>query len=112
MSSTRNPPPPSSLSELAGKMLFGSLSETFRTCGKPECVCHKGQRHGPYLHVSYRESGRTRGYYVPAAVEQQVREGMAAWQQFQKLALQMAEDNRVRLGLATKGRRKAKERSR
>jgi hypothetical protein len=93
-------------------MLFGSLSETFRTCGKPECVCHKGQRHGPYLHVSYRESGRTRGYYVPAAVEQQVREGMAAWQQFQKLALQMAEDNRVRLGLATKGRRKAKERSR
>jgi hypothetical protein len=69
-----------SLTELASSMLFGTLSETFRPCGKPECVCHKGQRHGPYLHVSYRESGRTRGYYVPAAREQQVREGIAAWQ--------------------------------
>jgi Family of unknown function (DUF6788) len=113
MSSTRNrPTTAASLTDLANKMLFGTLSETFRTCGKPECVCHKGQRHGPYLHVSYRESGRTRGYYVPAAREQQVREGIAAWQRFQQLALQMAEDNRVAMGLASKGRGKAKERSR
>jgi hypothetical protein len=110
MSSTRMDP--KSLPQLASKMLFGTLSSTYRTCGKPDCVCHKGERHGPYLHVSFRESGRTRGYYVPAAREKQVREGIEAWQRFQQLALKVAQDNRARLGLGTRARRKAKKETR
>jgi hypothetical protein len=93
-------------------MLFGTLSSTYRTCGKPDCVCHKGERHGPYLHVSYREGGRTRGYYVPAALEKQVREGIESWQEFQRLALQFAEHNRALLGLAARAGRKAKDKTR
>jgi hypothetical protein len=112
MTSTRKSPSPNSLLPLATNMLFGTLSSTYRTCGKPECVCHNGQRHGPYLHVSYREGGRTRGYYVPAALEQQVRQGIDAWQRFQQIALEMAEQNRVRLGLTPRPRRKTKEKTR
>lgn len=112
MKSHRISPAPKSLAALAPNLLFGTLSATFRTCGKPDCVCHSGQRHGPYLHVSYREAGRTRGYYVPAALEQQVREGIEAWQRFQSIALDLAEQNRIRLGLGSGRNRKAKGRTR
>jgi len=110
MTSHKISPPPQSLAVLAANLLFGTLSSTFRTCGKADCVCHSGQRHGPYLHVSYREAGRTRGYYVPAALEQQVREGIEAWQRFQYIALDLAEKNRIRLGLGSRRNRKAKGR--
>ena len=70
MSSARNRT--SELLDLLPSLLFGSLSSTFRTCGKPDCVCHKGERHGPYLHVSYRMDGRTRSYYVPAELHERV----------------------------------------
>jgi hypothetical protein len=112
MSSTRISPKLDAFPDLASKMLFGSLSSTYRTCGKPDCVCHTGQRHGPYLHVSYREGGRTRGYYVPATLEAQVREGIEAWQRFQAAALKAAEHNRLALGLAPRRGRSAKEKAR
>jgi hypothetical protein len=47
--------------------IFGTSSETYRTCGHPGCHCHgAGPKHGPHLQVSYRgEQGKTTGYYVP-----------------------------------------------
>jgi len=36
-------------------------------CGKSRCRCAKGDRHGPYLYLRFRESatGRRRRVYVP-----------------------------------------------
>ena len=93
------------LRALAPRLLFGSLSETYRTCGQPTCVCHQGQRHGPYLHVSYREGGRTRGYHVPAVLRETVLEGVGAWERFQQIARELAEQNRRRLGLGPGSKR-------
>src|SRR5207302_4482493 len=32
------------LSQLARRALFGTLSETYRTCGRPGCRCQQGQK--------------------------------------------------------------------
>lgn len=97
---------------LAPMLLFGSLSSTYRTCGKPSCACHQGQRHGPYTHISYRADGRTRGYNVPADLEDRVAEGVAAWQRLQAIARELAEAHRIELGLGAKPRASRKARKR
>lgn len=95
------------LQALAPELLFGTLSETYRTCGKPRCACHRGERHGPYLHVSYREQGRTRGYYVPARRHDEVCAGIDAWERFQQIARELAEHHRQALGLGASPRRRS-----
>jgi hypothetical protein len=81
---------------LGRRMIFGTLSETLRTCGQPSCRCHHGgPKHGPHLQISYRgEAGKTTGAHVPAAIADRVRDGVDAWQQFQAVARELAEVNR------------------
>jgi hypothetical protein len=86
------------LSKLARHALFGTLSETYRTCGKPGCRCHDGEKHGPHLYMSFRgEDGKTTGYYVPQSLAEDVRAGVAAWRDLQDLLKELAEANRKRL---------------
>ena len=84
------------LGRLGRRMLFGTLSETSRTCGQPGCRCHHGgPKHGPHLQVSYRgETGKTTGYHVPQPLADRVRDGVAAWERFQAGARALAELNR------------------
>lgn len=83
---------------LARRALFGTLSETYRTCGRPGCRCHRGHKHGPHLYVSFRGAeGTTGGYYVPQALAAPMREGVAAWQELQQVLRDLAEANRRRL---------------
>ena len=84
------------LDRLGRRMLFGTVSETYRTCGQSACRCHRGgPKHGPHLQVSHRgEAGKTTGYHVPQALADAVREGVAAWQRFQGVARALAELNR------------------
>jgi hypothetical protein len=50
--------------QLAQGAIYGSLSETYRRCGNPDCRCHHGgPKNGPHLYISYRgKSGKTTGY--------------------------------------------------
>jgi hypothetical protein len=83
---------------LARHALFGTLSETYRTCGRAGCHCQHGQKHGPHLYVSFRgSSGKTAGYYVPQALAARTRTGVAAWQEFHGLLREVAELNRRQL---------------
>lgn len=84
-----------SLAEIA---VFGTLSETYRTCGRAGCHCQQGgPKHGPHLNISYRgEKGKTTGYYVPQGAEQATREGVAAWQKLQTCLRELAELNKER----------------
>jgi hypothetical protein len=52
------------IERLAEIAVFGSLSETYRTCGRAGCHCQgDGPKHGPHPNVSYRgEKGKTTGY--------------------------------------------------
>lgn len=57
-----------------GEVLRGSLMERYLTCGKPDCRCTRGERHGPvwYLSVTLDQSHRI-GNTVPAEQVEQVR---------------------------------------
>ena len=85
------------IARLAEVAVFGTLSETYRTCGRPGCHCQRrgGLKHGPHLNVSYRgENGKTTGYYVPKGAEQATRHGVAAWQRLQTCVRELAELNK------------------
>ena len=60
------------IERLAEIAVFGTLSETYRTCGRAGCHCQcDGPKHGPHLNVRYRgEKGKTTGYYVPKDAEE------------------------------------------
>jgi hypothetical protein len=94
------------LEQLSRHVIFGTLSETYRTCGQPGCRCHHGgPKHGPHLQVSYRgPEGKTTGYHVPAALAPTVRAGVAAWQRLQAIARELAELNREQLWTAHRER--------
>jgi len=101
MSITNAQPTPEALlrrlSRLARRSLFGTLSETYRTCGRPGCRCHQGHKHGPHLYVSFRGPNGTTGYYVPQVLAEPMRAGVAAWQELQGVLRELAELNRQRL---------------
>ena len=87
------------IERLAELAVFGTLSESYRTCGNRGCRCHgEGPKHGPHLYVSYRgDEGKTTGYYVPKAAQAAVREGVVAWQMLQELLRELAELNKDRI---------------
>jgi len=87
------------IAQLANVAVFGTLSETYRTCGRPGCHCQQrgGAKHGPHLNISYRgEHGKTTGYYVPKGAEEATRQGVAAWLQLQTCVRELAELNKER----------------
>jgi hypothetical protein len=90
------------LQRLGRRVIFGAVSETYRTCGQPGCRCHHGgPKHGPHVQVSYRgPAGKTTGYHVPQPLAPAVREGVAAWQRLQEVARELAELNREQLWAA------------
>src|SRR5256884_4682457 len=86
------------IARLAEIAIFGTLSETYRTCGQAGCHCQgDGPKHGPHLNVSYRgEKGKTTGYYVPKGAQQATRQGVEAWQKMQQHLRELAELNKER----------------
>ena len=55
----------------------GSLSEVRKPCTRPNCpACRDGRRHKVFL-FCYREDGRSRCAYVPAAAVALVRQAIA-----------------------------------
>jgi hypothetical protein len=87
------------ISQLAQAAIYGSLSETYRRCGNPDCRCHRGgPKHGPHLYISYRgKTGKTTGYYVPQHAEAQIRQGVEAWSQLQDRLRELAALNKEHL---------------
>lgn len=85
--------------QLAQAAIYGSLSETYRRCGNPDCRCHYGgPKHGPHLYISHRgKNGKTTGYYVPHHAQAQIRQGLDAWSQLQDRLRELAALNKERL---------------
>ncbi len=77
-------------------MIQGGLSETTRRCGNPNCACHRdpARRHGPHLHITWAEKGRSRSLYVPADHTERARHAHAAWSEFWETAVALAAQNR------------------
>jgi hypothetical protein len=95
------------LTRLAETMLQGSLSQTTRTCGKPSCRCHGGERHGPHTYLTFRnDKGHSSGVYVPATELKRFRQGVADWKRFWELATELSQLNREQLVRERQARRR------
>jgi hypothetical protein len=51
----------------------GTLCAQMVRCGKPDCRCTRGQPHGPYHYLFWRQRGRLRKRYVRLADVERVR---------------------------------------
>ena len=49
-------------------LLKGSLHLETKRCGKPNCRCQRGFRHGPYFYRRWRQGGRQRKEYVASEI--------------------------------------------
>lgn len=56
-----------------GDILKGSLIERFTVCGRSGCRCQHGEKHGPYLYVSFFDGKQSRQVYVPQSLEKDIR---------------------------------------
>ena len=74
-----------------GDLRPGSLNETWRRCGKPNCACaqpgHPG--HGPRYLWTRSAGGKTRSRQLAAAELDKVRREIANYRQFAELSEQI-----------------------
>ena len=85
------------LQRLMRAMIFGTLAERGRVCGKPTCRCARGEKHPAVQLAHWAGHGRTRSQHVPYAVVDTVRAGVEAWHRFQVLARELADRNRTQV---------------
>lgn len=87
------------------EVLRGSLMERYLTCGKPDCKCARGERHGPvwYLSVSLDQAQRT-GSTVPSHQVEQVRRWIENYHHVKERLDKISDINRELLRRA-KGRK-------
>jgi len=94
------------LAALSERMLWGSLGEVYRRCGRANCHCAKGEKHGPVFYLTRNQDGRTRNIYVPPELHDEVAAGVSAYRRYRELGQQIAEANARQLGLGKKRRRR------
>jgi hypothetical protein len=79
-----------------GDMRKGSLTETFRPCGKPTCACHRRDHpgHGPYYAFTTKVEGRTRTVQLrPGSRLDKFQREVDAYKQFRALSEKLIEVN-------------------
>ena len=83
------------LHRLARQMIFGTLAERGRVCGKPTCRCARGEKHPAVQLAHWAGEGKTRSQHVPYGVADTVHAGVDAWHRFQAIARELADRNRT-----------------
>ena len=74
------------------RLIKGSLVELYRTCGKPNCCCLKGEKHRS-LYLSRSREGKTTMTYIPAAYERPVRQAVARYHTLLDISAAISEIN-------------------
>jgi len=80
-----------------GALMRGSLAQLYVRCGRKDCRCAQGQKHGPYVYVSVFQGRRTKSVYVPRHLETEVRQWVRNAQAVQKDLLEITRLNAERL---------------
>lgn len=76
-------------------LLRASLVERFGTCGRPNCCCQRGQRHGPFYYLTQcLAKGRMQKFLLKApAQRQQAQAAIAAWHALQEQLEELSQIN-------------------
>lgn len=83
------------LQRLTRTMVFGTLAERGRRCGKPTCRCVHGEKHPALQLAHWAGDGKARSLHVPYVLADDVRAGVDAWHRFQAIARELADRNRA-----------------
>ena len=57
-------------------VLHGTWVERFTVCSRPNCACHRGEKHGPRYHLAVMEDGKQRQHYIRLAQKEQALKGL------------------------------------
>ena len=90
-----------SIAEL-GDFQPGSITNTVRRCGKPECHCAKPDDpgHGPHFQLTRKINGKTATQNLPSPAVVRKAEGeIAEYRRFQTLTGELVDVNRKNCGL-------------
>ena len=86
------------------RILRGSLVKRYKRCGNPGCHCVHDKGHGPALYLSVTLGpGRTRSYYVPAALAGRVDRYLRNYRELRKLLEKITSINRELLTYGEEG---------
>ena len=88
-----------------GALMRGSLAQLYVRCGRKDCRCAQGHRHGPYLYVSVFQGRRTKSVYVPRHLETEVRRWVQNAQAVQRDVMEITGLNAQLLRRAREGPR-------
>ena len=66
------------------EQIRGSLFSRFAVCGKTQCACAQGEKHGPYYVLSSRSAGSGGFVYLKAEQVSRVRELVNKHRKFKK----------------------------
>ncbi len=64
------------------QQLSGSLFVRFGVCGKPNCACRSGHKHGPYYVLSSRSGGRGGFTYLEESQMAEARALVSAFREY------------------------------
>ena len=73
-------------------LMKGSLSVTYRSCGKEGCKCQRGRKHKGYF-FSYRVKGTPKVAYIPQRIYPKVKELVENWLKMKRLIEELTEVN-------------------
>jgi hypothetical protein len=70
--------------KIPSDLLRASFVERFTTCGKPNCCCAQGQKHGPFYYLTAGlKAGQVRKFILSSPEQQALaRQGVEAYQLF------------------------------
>jgi hypothetical protein len=78
-----------------GKILRGSIIESYRKCGRPGCKCATGTGHGPKYSMTVNFPKRKpENDYIPLEYVTQVKEYVSNYHQFKEIIEQICMINR------------------
>ncbi|MCC5939896.1 MAG: hypothetical protein JJU34_21635 [Lunatimonas sp.] len=83
------------LAALDGKILRGSLIESYKKCGKPGCKCATGRGHGPKHSMTVNFPKRKpENDYIPLEYVAQIKEYVSNYQRLKEILEQICMINR------------------
>jgi len=76
-------------------LLRASLVERFGTCGRANCCCQRGQRHGPFYYLTQcLAKGHLQKFLLKTAVQRQgAQQAIAAWHALQDQLEELSQIN-------------------
>lgn len=76
------------------EVIRGTIVESHRRCGKPNCRCQKGHLHGPYHLLTWSEEGRTMTRHIPRSKVKETQRRVANYRKIRETLQKLGEVER------------------